>query len=457
MNFLKSRSHEVDAIVEGVIPKRKSKSDHNQAQEAEISAFFRPASPLAGHGRGSDLRRDRSQANDKSSKSARHLREPSLVSQAPIPTIEVPNNVPHAANRAENLEHQASDTYVSWSESIRPLSPARHENSSPRTHPRPLTRSAFEVERTRENKPRLEGQCIDQSPNEANRAFVPAGFSIAPTLGLSRSQSLPHCTSSPARLYQTVLEWKHNEAGVTRSSLRPSVTVAHGHGRVRAFDGDESRRANAHARSSVRSTSVVTMSPRCRAHSRPPIAIGSDVDFRANHEQKTTLQANDQWFRSQQSIPQTTRYGQDDHPWLEDDTREAVRLVSPGFHRHLPHVGWMEGGRHALIVQDLGPSIYEEQEHRLQRRSMITMAERIEEELYTEEQRLLESYHQTSSYHGQPVELLQEGLMRDCWEKMNQEQDLQVQRPDSRRERSGKEDSGHDVVVPGFWRPNRLY
>ena len=462
MKFLQQHKDESEPVPRTDASKKKRKKDNEQMKEGEISAFFTSARPALVDKDTNTL------PQHPVPKAKRRRRDQSSADDTAIPTVEATGQASYLGFGGRGPRHE-SNSYVSWSESIRAPStaPARPHISHIRTSSRDVdfhgeleTRNANESNSFKlpARPPPVTKQRTDSTPAERFRVS-----SLAPSHGrASRSQSFPQHTSSPRR--PNLVDRSANPRAADNihspSSMPPSVPKhAMGSYRTQLPSSSKNNRSDSTPVSGMTAPSGYgqeNQHSECSPAGEGKLPTSSDLGVVLRH-------CNDTFHERRLAAGSRRRHTEETHPSypqsnLRQSTRDTYHAAQQG-----PTVRFADQSHHGPVMPNFaGPSIYEQQAQRQRPRMQWDR----------EEEPLQSQYHFEENYLDQGNQMEYDDVMEhddENWGGLLEEplsysldSDPDVYggieaHPGTEIELVQDTRPENDTVAPGFWRPNKLY
>jgi hypothetical protein len=459
MKFLQKQHQEQPELLSHPPTKKKLKKDHAQTKEGEISAFFTSVRPALAETNANTTVKHSRPDHDAVVESQQRGRAHSSVNDAGVPTIKTANKASYLGFGSRSPWHD-SNSYVSWSESIRGPSttPARPHIEPAVSYHQPVlnSRRQYETNPDRDSAPFK--RPAPPSPNKQNTEGTTEHFrvsSLAPSHNrVSRSQSHPH-TSSPRRLnlVDRSAKFQSTDTAGSPSSMPPFVPT--------------------HARAKVHHAQPASSSKGVRSRTTPILGLNAlpddqqhdsssgymeadDVLATSSGLGKVLQQCNDSFQERRQAATPRRRYTEQIDPSHSTYTRRRQdRTNTHPTTQRVSTVRFAEPPyQEPMLPNFVGPSIYEQQAQRQQLPLQHPFQEDIDQDSYSLEQQYLEENEgprfkgwDWEEMAGEPMSygLVENGGTYVAGNAFPADELVQDPRPEN------------NVVAPGFWRPNKLY
>lgn len=462
MKFLRNIDGGKDHTMHAPDTKKKRKKDHARTKQEDISAFFTAARPALAdtEAQAKSKRATNVPAGSKADR-PRPMGDSSRAPETFIPTVDSEDKASSLcfSSRGPRLE---STRYFSWSESIRAptVTPVKPMDTSTDRGKRvdAWNRDTCQVRLGRSTTGRREmpsSVVVDRVTAISNRFRM---SSVAPIpSGMSRSQSLPHSSSSPQRpiLVNRAVN-RHTYEDVTWSSSMPPVLQGYihaGHQEDPATEGSGRASYIGEITESMRRRASTDALSHHSAHERPQRLVESAGALQ--HYKKASETASKR-VPARKVHLRTDRTGAQ-HPARSLDTdRQSRRGLSRKI-VEVPAVRFVApDARSSRLPNFSGPSIYVQQE----RRQLCPVSPTFESDdgyIYPDGDGCGQGYIREAGildhedFEELPDEQIPFGLMEELDDDV---EGLDYVADDVEQVQELRHTS---VVTPGFWRPNRLY
>ena len=464
MKFLQRQDEEPEATLQPRSLKKKRKKEHTHSKEGEISAFFTSGRPALAEKEGTSLTTMLQLDDGTLSELTRRQREQSPIVDATTTTVIMSDEAPILEFGSKCPRH-TSASHVSWSESNpAPSIMTAHARLKPSIYT-----SQLNLLRGRENKLIIgdeDSSLKHRTPLSQIKPLIErtsARFgvsSIAPSPHrMSRSHSYPQHKSSPGRM--NLVDWaarfRTSTSADSSTSMPPFVLVS--------------------ASVAVQQAQATNSSRDFRSRATSPPGTNELLDHRQlvshNEENHTNIvpktssdwgrvlqQCNDTFHKRSQATQHKGRAVQVDGGYSTNQTERQGTTELCSMNDRIPTVRFVDVESLAPLLPNFaGPSIYEQQAQRQQ----LSLQGAIKEEIFYDMNPIERKYLDDEAR----TDYMDQAWDDPAWDDPAGEPASQeVERGFGI---TGIEDtylaedtvrqftSESQVVVPGFWRPNRLY
>lgn len=437
------------------LPKKKRKGKHVHTKEEEISAFFTSVHPVS-------VEKDSNTLPEyATSRTKRYRRDQPSVNENPIPTVEVADPASYLGFGSRGPRHD-SNSYVSWSESIRPLSTMPEQPRKPPVHfsSRDIDSCGNSDSRKKREYNVFKLPAPPRSATKQRTDSMPAGrfrlSSLDPLYGrVSRSQSSPQHSSSPQRPNLVDRSAKLHEANTACSpSSMPPFASAHLTDACHARPRSSSKGAKSGATPASGAPALAEYRHHGQLSEDSPVR---KVQITTSSDLGLVLQkCNDTFYQRRHAAGPHRRHTEQTQPAYP---QSRLRQNTTGFYsaaQQAPTVQFADQLYHGLVVPNFaGPSIYDQQARRQQLPLQLGIDEDPLQSPYIDQDCLGQNdriEYDDQDWKGLSEEPMPYGFQDDV--DMNDEDEAFTGTVDEPVQDLRQE---NDTVAPGFWRPNKLY